>query len=91
MSTPRTLVELIDPSGLDNQLVKPKEVHINGVPVAVEADSLLVDYSDPGSAVKVMLTILPDQFTIRRGPRKPEHAESLDALREKLSRPARTD
>lgn len=70
MSTPRTLVELVDPSGLENRLVKPREVHINGVPVAVEADSLLLDYSDPNEVVKVMLTILPDQFVIRRGPEK---------------------
>lgn len=100
MTTPRTIVELVDPSGVDSRLVKPKEVHINGTPVLVEANSIEVDSGiDTREATRVTLTLLVDQFTIRRGP-KPEpdpitathlhsvHFEDLDDVCDYISKHA---
>ena len=57
---PHTVVELVDPSGADNVLHKVREVHINGRPVSVEADSIRLTFGH-GEPTRVTLTLLPDE------------------------------
>ena len=59
-SVPHTVVELVDPSGADGVLHKVKNLHINGQPVTVEADSIRFTFghSEP---TRVTLTLLPDE------------------------------
>lgn len=59
--TPRTVVEFVDPSGADNVLHKVKNLHINGQPVAVEADSIRLTFGH-GEPTRVTLTLLPDEI-----------------------------
>lgn len=63
----RTLIEIVDPVGVDGYFIKPREIHINGVPVAVEKYGLDIEYAEE-DVIRVHLTLLPDQVVFRRGP-----------------------
>ena len=58
---PRTVVELVDPSGADGVLHKVTSVYINGHPVTVKADSITIDFGN-SEITRVTLTLLPDEI-----------------------------
>ena len=58
--TPHTVVEFVDPSGADSVLHKVKDLHINGQPVTVEADSIRLTFGH-GEPTRVTLTLVPDE------------------------------
>ena len=57
---PRTLVEFVDPSGVDNVLHKAKALYINGQPVTVESGTIRLDFGSK-EVTRVTLTLLPDE------------------------------
>lgn len=72
-----TSVEVVEvlPDGTnpeDQQMVKYTHVLVNGTPVRVAKDGILIDYGDdaeqgpPGQVVRVHLELLIDEFRIRR-------------------------
>lgn len=65
---PRTKVEIVDPmqDPEGNYLIKPREIRINGTPVCIAKDSLLIEYDQKDQPVRVSIEILPDELVFRR-------------------------
>lgn len=70
MTTPRTVVEFVDPTGKDNCALRPQKVLINGQEVLVEMSSVKLDSGfQEFELTRVTLTIIPDEVRITRSPR----------------------
>lgn len=64
---PRTTVEVVEAEAKDiSGGVLPNEVRINGLPVTVARDSLTIDPGGMNTVATVTLTLIVDEFRIRR-------------------------